>query len=271
MKKAIFAVLLILVLGVFLFSGWKVLSTIWEYKAGEDFYADLEQFISVPEPQETKPEAEKQNPPSKKEEKPAPEAQPDIEDEVVWPKVDFDALLALNPDVVGWLYIPGTRVNYPVLQGDTNDSYIYRLMTGEYNSSGSIFLEAGISPEFTSRNNPIYGHHMKNGTMFADVADYRDQSYYDAHPYALLLTPEKNYYVRIFSGYVTDTWDDVWDTAFSEAEFAQWLEKASRNSYFDADVIPTPSDRIVTLSTCTYEYDNARFVVHGILEACDGE
>jgi len=264
MKKGIFVILIILLIGVFVFSGWKVFGILREYRIGENFYQDMEQFISVPEPEETKPKNKETSP---KEGEPVTASTEPAPAEPVWPEVDFAALREINPDVVGWVYIPGTRVNYPILQGDTNDTYLYHLMTGEYNGAGSIFLEADIQPDFSAQNNPIYGHHMKNGTMFADIADYRDQTFYDAHPYAMLLTPEGNYYVRIFSGYVTDAWDDVWETAFYEDDFALWLRKLERQSYFSSEVVPTTEDRIVTFSTCTYEYNDARFVVHGVLEA----
>lgn len=264
MKKGIFVVLIILLIGVFLFSGWKVFDTLREYRIGDHFYRNMEQYVSIPEPEETKPQDK--NAQSQKEETTDPTAVTEPT-EPVWPEVDFAALREINSDVVGWIYIPGTRINYPILHGDTNDTYLYHLMTGEYNSSGSIFLDANAESDFSSQNSPIHGHHMKNGTMFADIADYRDQNFYEAHPVAMLLTPEGNYYVRIFSGYVTDAWDDVWNTAFSKDAFAAWLRKAERQSYFTADVVPTTEDRIVTFSTCTYEYNEARFVVHGVLEA----
>ena len=267
MKKAIYAVLLTVFLGIFAFSSWKLFGILWEYRIGENFYEDLTQFVSVPEPEETKPENEKTSSQKENGEAQSGQTKPTEPAEPVWPKVDFDALQEINPDVVGWIYIPGTKINYPVLHGDTNDTYLYHLMTGEYNSAGSIFLDAGVPSDFTAQNNPIYGHHMKNGSMFADVSDYWSQEFYDAHPFAMLVTPEGNFYVRIFSGYVTDAWDDAWTLAFGEDSFDAWLRKLERKSYFHTDVKPTTGDRIVTLSTCTYEYDDARFVVHGVLEA----
>lgn len=267
MKKGIFVVLIVLLIGVFLFSGWKVFDTLREYRIGDHFYRNLEQFVSVPAPEETKPQDKNEQSQKGETADPTAATEPAEPAKPVWPEVDFAALREINSDVVGWIYIPGTRINYPILHGDTNDTYLYHLMTGEYNSSGSIFLDANVTSDFSAQNSPIHGHHMKNGTMFADIADYRDQSFYEAHPVAMLLTPEGNYYVRIFSGYVTDAWDDVWNTSFSEDAFASWLRKAERQSYFTSDVIPSTEDRIVTFSTCTYEYNEARFVVHGVLEA----
>ena len=258
MKKSIFLTLIILLVGIFAFAAWNVLDIWLEYRAGERYYEDLEQYISTPE-SDAEPFWIRKNAQIE-------EALPEEPEPILWPQVDFAALREVNPDVVGWIYIPNTNVNYPILQGKTNDQYIYRLMTGEYNSSGSIFMEAGIGWDFSEQNTPIYGHNMKNGTMFADITGYKSQEFYDAHPFAMLLTPEKNYYVRIFSGYVTDIWGNAWDTAFSEERFGNWLESLGRKSYFSSAVVPTTEDRILTFSTCTYETDEARFVVHGVLE-----
>lgn len=259
MKKGILIAVAVVLLCVLAFSAWKVVDIWQEYRTGEQFYVKMNEYVSIPETEATKPQKTDKTAATE-------ETQPEEPAEAVWPVVDFAALKAINPDVVGWIYIPDTNVNYPILQGKDNDQYIYHLMTGEYNSSGSIFLEAGIASDFTEQNNVIYGHNMKNGTMFAELTRYKGQEFYDAHPVAMLLTPEGNFYVRIFSGYVTDIWDDAWVSAFSQTDFRQWLDERGRKSYFDSDVIPTTDDLILTFSTCTYETDNARFVVHGVLE-----
>ena len=262
MKKGILIVLIVLLLGVFVFSGWQVVSTLLEYREGEQAYEELDQFVSVPETTVPPKPAPK---PTETTEAVTEETIPPQE-EIAWPEVDFDALLEINDDVVGWIYIPDTKVSYPIVQGKNNDQYLYRLINGKYNSSGSIFLEAGIASDFTEQNSPIYGHNMKNGSMFAGITGYKGQKFYDAHPIALLLTPEKNYVVRIFSGYVTDAWGDSWDSGLSEETFQKWLDKRIRKSYFTSEVIPTIEDRILTFSTCSYETTEGRFVVHGVLE-----
>lgn len=250
MKKGLSFLLVLLLLGVFVYSGWNLLQISIEYRRGEQEYARLAGYIVVPETTAA-PEA------------PIQEAQASQEE--WWPQVDFAALQQLNPDVVGWIYLEGTDINYPIVQGFDNEVYLYHLVSGEYNSAGSIFLDAGASSAFLSRNHPVYGHHMKNGTMFADLVEYRSQEFYDAHPVAYLLTPEKNYKVYLFSAYTADALDDAWQIRFSDAEYACWLEEIQKKSCFSGDVTATTDDRIVTFSTCTYETDDARFVVHGIL------
>ncbi len=183
------------------------------------------------------------------------------------PQVDFAALQSINPDMVGWIIIEGTNINYPVVQGADNQYYLRHLFTGEYNVSGCIFLDSRNASGFTDWHSILYGHHMGNGTMFNDLTDYKEQSFFDSHPSALLLTPNGNYRIDFFSGYVVDVKADAWQMNFGTDEFAAWLQKVKGKSLFQSDVIPEPTDKVLTLSTCSYEFDNARFVLHGVLTA----
>ena len=254
MKKIVLIAVILILLAVLCFSGWQVYKIWKEYRIGELTYESLESYVVIPEttaPKETqKPEEEPEEP-----EEPG----------ILWPEVDFEALWEINPDVVGWLYIEGTQVNYPILQGVDNDQYLYRMIDGKWNSAGSLFLEAGLMPDFSDQNNPVYGHNMKNGSMLAGVMGYKNQEFYEEHPVALLLTPDQNYQVHIFSSYVLDASGDAWNTVFTEKTMQEWLDKLVRRSYISTEVIPTSQDRVLTLSTCTYETSNARFLVHGIL------
>lgn len=105
---------------------------------------------------------------------------------------------------------------------------------------------------------------MKNGTMFSGLTEYKKQEFYDAHPTVLLLTPEKNIRIEIFAGYVAGVSDKAWEIALgSDKEFGDWLEAAEERSCFKSEVHFAVTDRIVTLSICSYEFDNARFVLVG--------
>ena len=264
MKKVVMSLLIVCLLGVFVFSAWQLIGTLSEYHKGEQAYADLEQFISVPEtvPRATTPV--KATAPEAEETEPTQE--PTMPEENPFPEVDFEALKAINPDVVGWIYIPDTKVNYPIVQGKDNDQYLKRLITGEYNSSGSIFLDAEVPRDFSGRNSIIYGHRMNNGSMFADIVKYKEQEFYDTHSTVMLLTPEGNYCVHLFSAYITDAWGDSWTISFVDETFDMWLQARQEASCFASDVVPSVTDKVLTLSTCTYETQDGRFVVHGILE-----
>ena len=250
MKKFICILLILALLAVLGYCLWQIVGITDEYQAGEQAYEELEQYIVMPEtvPVET----------TDTEETVEAETAPV---QIQWPEVDFEALAQVNRDIVGWIYVPGTVINYPVVQGADNEYYLKHLFNGKTNSSGCIYLDCGAEGDFTSMNSVLHGHHMKNGSMFAGICKYKDQSYFDEHPTAILLTPDGNYQVEFFSGYVCEVTADAWDYDFDEA----WLDKRIRSSCFDAEVTPTMDDRILTLSTCSYEFKDARFVLHGIL------
>lgn len=180
--------------------------------------------------------------------------------------VDFDLLLEVNPDIVGWIYCPGTVINYPVLHGENNDSYLHTNYDGTYNAAGSIFVEEKNRRDFQDCNSILYGHHMANGSMFATLDSWQKQTYFDEHDVMWLLTPEQDYKIVLYSAYTTSAYDEVY-TVFSETgdEFRQWLDRACKSSAVASGTVPDPEGKHVMLSTCAYVFDNARSVVHGEL------
>ncbi len=255
-------ILFILFFAVMVFSGYKVTTILLEYKAGTDTYESLEQYIVI----DTSNKKSTPTPDPLADPSAEPETTAEPEEATVWPKVDFEALWQINDDVVGWIYIEDTTVNYPIVQGPDNDYYLYRMIDGEYNSSGSIFMDYKNGSAFTDRNTILYGHHMNNGSMFSDLLNYKEQAYFDEHPVALIMTPEKNYTLEFFTGYVATVQDNAWDDRFtSDEEYANWLRNIGKKSRFYVNIVPEVTDRVVTLSTCSYEFDDARFVVCGVL------
>lgn len=239
--------------GIFALGAFQVYRQLREYEEGDSSYTDIEQYVSIEE--EPEDDSDRQQNESQSE-----ESEPDVS----WPAVDFAALSEINSDIVAWIYIEGTEINYPVVQGSDNQYYLKHLFNGKWNSSGCIFLDSRNTSDFSDRHSIIYGHHMKNGTMFSGLTEYKKQEFYDAHPIVLLLTPEKNIRIEIFAGYVASVSDKAWEIALgSDKEFGDWLEAAEERSYFESEVTFAVTDRIVTLSTCSYEFDNARFVLVG--------
>lgn len=180
------------------------------------------------------------------------------------PQVDFDALSAVNPDIVGWLYLPDTSVSYPVVQGEDNVHYLTHLFDGTPNGAGCLFLDSGCTG-LEGRNSVIYGHHMSNGTLFGDLDQYRDQDYWEEHPIIYLITPEETMTVQIFSAYVTGEEWDAWKLTFSQGEYETWLEELGERSCIESGITPRPAEQVLTLSTCDYTFPGARFVCHGVI------
>lgn len=144
--------------------------------------------------------------------------------------------------------------------------------TGETQNSDSEPTETGSEPIFTRNLNPLY---EKNGdcigwicipNMFSGLTKYKKQSYYEEHPEGLLITPDCTYRIEFFAGYVASVEDPSWKIGFeSDADFELWIKEAQKRSWFTSPLSPAVTDRILTLSTCSYEFDNARYVLHGII------
>ncbi len=179
--------------------------------------------------------------------------------------VDFDVLKDTNTDIIGWLYSEDTPINLPVAQSGDNDYYLRRLIDGSWNSGGTLFADYRNSGDFADTNTVIYGHNMKNKEMFGTLANYKEQSYYEEHPVMWLLTPTESYRVELVAGYVVSATSEVYAVDQSEQEVLASVKAAIAGSTFDAGISVGQGDRFVTLSTCSYEYDEARYVVIGRL------
>lgn len=180
--------------------------------------------------------------------------------------IDFEQLLTRNEDVVGWLYCPDTVLNYPVVQGEDNDEYLHADLDGNYLKSGSLFVDYRNGALGDDLNYIIYGHSMKNGSMFRMLLKYRDQAYYDAHPVYYYLTPDANYELELFAGLIVNEDDRIYSHDLTYDEFFDMIDSYTTRSTFKSDVIPDKGDMIITLSTCSYEYDEARYIVLGRLK-----
>lgn len=259
-RKIFFSLLVLALVVVAAVSAWQVYVPLQEDTESVRAYEDLTAYVHLPKISLPAEPPEKSQPETSASEEPLEQSMP------TFPQVDFDALRAINPDVVGWLIIDGTNINYPVVQGRDNQYYLRHLFTGEYNASGCIFLDSRNAGDFSNQHSILYGHHMGNGTMFNGLMDYKEQDFYDAHPSALLLTPAGNYEINFFSGYVANVRADAWQVEFqSDKAFSGWLHAVQAKSLFQSTVEPSRLEKILTLSTCSYEFENARFVLHGVL------
>jgi sortase B len=175
----------------------------------------------------------------------------------------FESLLERNKDVVGWIKIPGTEIDYPVVQAEDNEFYLKRNLKKESSSRGSIFMDYRNSNDEMDYNTILYGHNMKDGGMFAGLSAYKDRSFYVDHAFIEYDSPQKPMKWQIFSVYITEPKDDLLKVFYdNDVEYAQYLDMIISKSIYETGVKVTKDDRILTLVTCSYEYENARLVIH---------
>lgn len=262
MKNLITIVTSLVLIAIAGVAAWQIYVPLHEDNVSTQAYEDLRELVRVPESDPAIQPDTSSSPETSR----APSLDPEPVSPLV-PQVDFTSLRAVNPEIMAWLTIDGTNIDYPVARHSDNDYYLHHLFNGEWNSSGCLFMDCSNQADVSDQHTIIYGHHMDNGSMFQNLMYYKDQSFYDEHPTAQLFTPDGAYTVEFFTGYVTGVDGDAWqlDFALSE-EFPEWLGNAKEKSLFESAATPTAGDRIVTLSTCSYEFYNARFVVHGTIK-----
>lgn len=166
------------------------------------------------------------------------------------------------PDAIGWIYVPDTNINYPIMQGEDNDFYLTHGADGRSLKCGCIELDYRCENRFQNNFNIMYGHNMRNGSMFANVCRFKEKSYYDSHPYGWVYTSDAVYRLDFFSVAVTDWHDEIYNGFRSLDEWTPHLKEIS-SIYEDVEL--TEQDRLVLLSTCSYEFENARTVLTGRL------
>lgn len=276
-SNPVFLVLILVCLGVIAFSAYKLISIQLSYKTAQDEYDALREYTTVAEtaeepqseepvltkePEQEKPEeAEKPEKPEEPENKiPQLQEKPPIE-------VDCKGLKERNPDFAGWLYVGGEDISYPVVHYTDNDYYLHRTFEGTENFAGTLFIECQNKPDFTDANTLIYGHNMKDRSMFGNLKFlYYNQDYQKDDTF-WILTEDHAYKYKIFSMQVTQLDSDVYTLFYDTSEeFMNYISARAAESLVPLQ--PEEYDagsHIVTLSTCTTADTPERFVVQGIL------
>ena len=241
-------------------SGFLMVRDLNQYSESAGAYEDIASHVELPEQTEA-PEDDNT------------ETEPTGEyPSVVLPTVDFDALRETGPDIIGWLTLPDTAINYPVTLTDDNEYYLHHLYDGTYNKTGCLFADYENQEDFSDRNTIIYGHNMRDGSMFAALNEYDEQSYFDGHPQMYLVTPGGGYVVEIFTAFVakpseSGSGTSPWRLSFKDdGAYTTWLSEMAGRSVIETDVTATSSDKVLTLSTCT-PGGASRFIVMGKLAA----
>lgn len=256
-------ILFLILLAVFLFAAGYFLYYHVALGKNEEIYDELakeSRITEAPVSPSPTPEAVK-----KAEDTPTPTEAPKADI-----PIDFQKLQEENPDIYAWIQIPGTKVDYPILQSSSDDGYyLNHTVEGAEGYPGSIYTESLNKRDFSDKNTVIYGHNMKDGTMFGGLDQYVDPAYMKEHSQVIIYTPEHQYTYQVFAAV---TYDDrhilkTYDCN-DEAEFGEFLDSLSSMqniaTQFSSEVQATTKDRIITLSTCNSN-NVQRFLVEAVL------
>ena len=248
MKRFLQNLILVVCILVFCYSGFQLFRIWQEYRAGDQIYDSIKEQVSLPEETESSAETA------------------DTGLDVPKFLVNLDLLQQTNPDTIGWIEIPDTAINYPILQAEDNLKYLRRTITGEANKAGCIFVDYREEHPFAQASTIVYGHNLLNGKMFSNLMKYEDASFWKEHPYIYIQTGDGVQVYQIYSCYRCDEDSPVYSFGL-EAEtevFGAYLNQTLDQAAYQTGITPGEKDSILTLSTCTNEYDTERFVVHGV-------
>lgn len=235
-------IILVIAIVVFAVSAYKLYGIFSEYNKGDKEYQKIQDLVINTEKKD------------------------DTKEETF--SVDFEKLLEMNSDVVGWIrFDEPSEINYPVVQGRDNEEYLKRTFEANTNKLGTLFVDVNNPGDFSGRNTFIYGHNMKNGSMFAQLLKYKDDSFYKEHPYFYIYTSDgKVRTYEIFSaGVVKDTSDSYIMDYADDAAFQTYIDYIKQQSAYPTSAEVTTASKIVSLSTCTNVRDDERFLVHGVM------
>lgn len=244
------AILITVLAVVFVGSLSVLLWTQLDQKKGEEVYFEAETLVGEPDFTALPPPTLE----------PLPEVPDDEEAEPVYvdpyadilKAMDFSALQEINPDVLGWFLVPGTNISYPLLQGRDNNQYLRHNWKGGYSRMGSIFIEEQNSGDLSDFNTIIYGHRMRNETMFGKLKYYNKLSYWNSHPCVYITDHNGTHKYNIFAAYEVSVSGLTYRLSFSGTQAKQeYIDWCLAQSVIDTGLIPTVNDKILTLSTCS--------------------
>jgi len=177
-----------------------------------------------------------------------------------------------NGDIIGWITLPNTKIDYPFVTAKDNDYYLRRDLYGNYAVAGTIFMDYRCSPDFTDFNTVIYGHYMRNGSMFGDLGLFEDENFFDNNRFGMVFLKDNTYTFEIIAYMIIKSDDKIIYNSFGKSvspagrnEFFEYVKENARNYRELGEEVINNSVKIITLSTCSYEFNNARTVLIGVL------
>ena len=267
MKKILSTLIVVALVAVFCVSAFMVGKYFVDSKKSSDKYDELQEMVSKPqtEPAETTPEATEK----------APEKTEDGEEKKPLPKPkhyevlpEYQDVYLRNGDMVGWIKIEGTKVNYPVMQTKERPNYyLKRDFDGNASDWGSLYIREECDVNTPSDNVTIYGHNMIDGSMFGDLKNYGNKTFWESHKEIFFDTLNEYHVYEIFAVFKTSANEGEgfayhqMEDAANEKEFNDFIATAKKLSFYDTGITPVYGDKLICLSTCEYTLDNGRFVV----------
>ena len=251
MKKKIRIVIICILVAALAVSAVLLIRQMLDYKKGASDYEEAKSMVNLPEIRPAQPEQAPEQAPAAPdaEEAPAEPVDPYLE---ALRAMDISVLQQINPDVVGWIEIPSTVVSYPILHTNNNSYYLNKTWRKDYSSVGSIFLECENRADLSQFNTLIYGHNMRDGSMFCNLRSYLEQDYWQQHPYVYLAVENDVRRYDIYAAYEVGVWEITYGLEFKKDEDKQeFIDFGLSKSKIDTGIVPTVEDEVLTLSTCT--------------------
>lgn len=256
-------ILILLLVGGMIFAAWQLGSIFMNYSRDRSAYEDLANsaISGLAEAKDTTVAAAT----------PDPNARPEPEEPVISEipfTVDWEYLSSINGDIVGWLYCPNTVINYPVVQSSDHDFYLDHGFDGQSNTTGTLFVDRDSVSGIVQSNFIIYGHNMKDESMFGTFKHYADKSYYEAHPTLYYLTPGQCYRIDLICAHIVEATTENFPGYFASIDdYQTYLNRISSSAFWvNADAVTT-EHQLLTMSTCTSAagYRDPRLLVQGMM------
>ena len=253
---ALLVILIIILAGGVVFAGYKLGTILFNYHRDRSAYqtiADNAVTTSTPRPTD-------------KADEDADAAEPFVSEIPI--EIDWAYLESQNEDIIGWLYCADTIINYPVVQHTDNEYYLKHGFDGQSNVAGTLFADSTSELGITRGNVIIYGHNMKDGSMFGTLSKYTDESYYEEHPVMYFLTPEQGYRVEFMCDRISESAIVNFPTYFvSVTEQQTYINDITSHAFWVNASAATTDYEMITLATCAYNsnYADPRYLLHGIL------
>lgn len=251
MKKKIRIVIICILVAALAVSAVLLIRQMLDYKKGSSDYEEAKSMVNLPEIRPTQPEQAPEQAPAAPDAEEAPGEPVDPYLEALG-AMDISVLQQINPDVVGWIEIPNTVVSYPILHTNNNSYYLNKTWRKDYSSVGSIFLECENRADLSQFNTLIYGHNMRDGSMFSNLKDYQDTEYWQEHPTIYVASGGQVKAFDVYAAYVVGVWEITYGLELNDPAVRQeFIDFGLAESEIDTGIIPTINDSILTLSTCT--------------------